>query len=126
MPTGTAGDARDLHPPDRPPPVTPTPPAPAPPREHIPTPKHATDPAEPTNLSGSRAEGDMPSNSYADTVERLFTEFDGQVPLPVITAMVHECRKQLCSSPKTAIPNLLEPPARQPLTPTAPPAPAGQ
>jgi hypothetical protein len=68
----------------------------------------------------------MLSNSYADTVERLFTEFRGQVPLPVITAMVHECREQLCSSPETAMPELLERLARQRLTPTAPTAPAGQ
>jgi hypothetical protein len=65
----------------------------------------------------------MPSNSSADTMERLFTEFGGQVPLPVITAMVHECRKQLCSSPETAMPELLERLARQHLTPTAPTVP---
>ena len=40
----------------------------------------------------------MRAHFYADTMERLFTEFGGQVPLPVITAMVHECREQLCTS----------------------------
>jgi hypothetical protein len=88
--------------------------------------RYRADPAELTNLSGARAQGDMPSNSSADTMERLFTEFGGQVPLPVITAMVHECRKQLCSSPEAAMPELLERLARQRLTPTAPTAPAGQ
>ena len=88
--------------------------------------RYRADPAELTNLSGARAQGDMPSNSSADTVERLFTEFGGQVPLPVITATVHQCRKQLCSSPETAMPELLERLTRQHLTPTAPTAPAGQ
>ncbi|MGZ4523780.1 MAG: hypothetical protein ACXVGN_08680 [Mycobacteriaceae bacterium] len=50
---------------------------------------------------------------YADTVERLFTEFDGLVSLPVIGATVHECREQLCSSPEAAMPELLERLARQ-------------
>jgi hypothetical protein len=82
--------------------------------------RYFADPAGLTNLSGARAQGDMPSNSSADTMERLFTEFGGQVPLPVITAMVHECREQLCSAPETAMPELL---ARQHLTPTAPTVP---
>ena len=56
-------------------------------------------------------------------MERLFTEFGGQVPLPVITAMVHECREQLCTSPEAAMPELIERLARQRLTPTAPAVP---
>ncbi|QYA99900.1 hypothetical protein I1A62_01735 (plasmid) [Rhodococcus sp. USK10] len=32
-------------------------------------------------------------DSYADIVERLCGEFDGRVPLPVVTQIVRQCRR---------------------------------
>jgi len=59
----------------------------------------------------------VPLRSYADVVERLFVEFEGRRSLPVIRAMVHECRAELSCSPETAMPELLERLARQRLSP---------
>lgn len=61
---------------------------------------------------GRRANGGA-GRSYADTVERLFTEFGSRVSLPVITGVVRECRGQLSYSPEAAIPERLERLARQ-------------
>jgi hypothetical protein len=63
----------------------------------------------------------MDSYSYADVIERLFREFEGSLPLPVIVEVTHVCRQQLSGSPITAMPELLERLARQRLhdmTPT--------
>ncbi len=59
----------------------------------------------------------IPRRSYADVVERLFVEFEGRRSLPVIRAMVHECRAELSCSPEAAMPELLERLARQRLRP---------
>lgn len=63
------------------------------------------------------------SHSYADTVECLFAEFEGRVPLPLVSAVVHECREQLSCSPETAIPELLARLARQRLKDVPQPVP---
>ena len=63
------------------------------------------------------------SHSYADTVECLFAEFEGRLPLPLVSAVVHECREQLSCSPETAIPELLERLARQRLKDVPQPVP---
>lgn len=55
----------------------------------------------------------MASYSYADVVERVFAEFDGSVPLPVIVEVAHVCREQLRGSPAAATPELLERLVRQ-------------
>ncbi|ELB86626.1 hypothetical protein Rwratislav_43966 [Rhodococcus wratislaviensis IFP 2016] len=34
------------------------------------------------------------SDSYADVVERLCGEFDGRVPLPMVTQIVRQCRRE--------------------------------
>lgn len=66
----------------------------------------------------------MGQDSYGDVVERLFAEFEGSVPLPVIAEMVHLCREQLRGAPTLAMPELLERLARQRLigTPTGRPS----
>ncbi len=63
------------------------------------------------------------SDSYADTVECLFAEFEGRLPLPLVSAVIHECREQLSCSPETAIPELLERLARQRLKDVPQPVP---
>lgn len=55
----------------------------------------------------------MASYSYADVVERVFAEFEGLVPLPVIVEVAHVCRQQLSGSPLAAMPELLERLVRQ-------------
>jgi len=55
----------------------------------------------------------MASYCYADVIERLFREFEGSVPLPVIVEVTHVCREQLSGSPITAMPELLERLVRQ-------------
>jgi hypothetical protein len=37
-------------------------------------------------------------DSYADIVERLCGEFDGRVPLPTVTQIVRQCRREASSS----------------------------
>ena len=77
----------------------------------------------PSELNGptlGRRAGGGAGRSYADTVERLFTEFGSRVSLPVITGVVRECRGQLSCSPEAAMPELLERLARQRLRTGAP------
>lgn len=65
----------------------------------------------------------MDSYCYADVIERLFREFEGSIPLPVIVEVTHVCRQQLSGSPATAMPELLERLVRQRLhdmTPVVP------
>ncbi len=55
--------------------------------------------------------------SYADVVERLFREFNGQHPLPVIVEVVRACLTDLQGQvPPGALAELLERSARQRLT----------
>ena len=55
--------------------------------------------------------------SYADVVERLFREFDGQLPLPTIVEVVHQCLADLQGqAPPGALAELLERSARQRLS----------
>lgn len=72
-----------------------------------------TNPSEDNGPVVGRRAGGGAGRSYADTVERLFTEFEGQLSLPVITGVVRECRGQLSCSPEAAMPELLERLARQ-------------
>jgi len=50
----------------------------------------------------------MTDQSYADVTEGLFRAFEEVHPLPVITAVVQQCRADLDSVPSGAIPELLE------------------
>lgn len=68
-------------------------------------------------LAAVESQVPISSRSYADVVERLFVEFEGRRSLPVIRAMVHECRAELRCSPEVAMPELLERLARQRLSP---------
>ena len=55
--------------------------------------------------------------SYADVVERLFREFNGQHPLPMIVDVVRACLTDLEGQvPPGALAELLERSARQRLT----------
>jgi len=58
----------------------------------------------------------MSDQSYADVIERLFRAFAAVHPLPVITAVVQQCRADLDSVPSGAIPELLERLAHQRLS----------
>ena len=59
----------------------------------------------------------MTEFSYADVVERLFREFDGQLPLPTIAHVVRDCLADLHGqTPPGALAELLERSARQRLT----------
>lgn len=59
----------------------------------------------------------MTEFSYADVVERLFREFNGQHPLPVIVDMARACLTDLEGEvPPGALAELLERSARQRLT----------
>jgi len=59
----------------------------------------------------------MTDQSYADITERLFCTFEAVHPLPVITAVMQQCRADVGSStPSGAKPELLERLARQRLT----------
>lgn len=44
-------------------------------------------------------------DSYADVVERLCGEFDGRVPLPVVTQIVRQCCRDASGSDSPADPN---------------------
>jgi hypothetical protein len=46
--------------------------------------------------------------SLADITERLFSAFDGQLPLGVIIDVVREARADLAGTPAAALPELLE------------------
>jgi len=50
----------------------------------------------------------MTDRSCADVTERLFHMFEAVHPLPVITAVVRQCRTDLDGVPSGAIPELLE------------------
>jgi hypothetical protein len=50
--------------------------------------------------------------SLADVTERLFAEFDAQLPLRVIAQTVRECRRDLAGAPESALPELVERSAR--------------
>ncbi len=58
----------------------------------------------------------MTDPSYADVTERLFRTFQAVHPLPVITAVVQQCRTDLDSVPSGAMPELLERLAHQRLS----------
>jgi len=68
-------------------------------------------------LSHSGQEVEMTMNdddySYCDVTERLFSEFERAHPLPVIAAVVRQCRADLDGSPREAVPELVERLARQ-------------
>jgi hypothetical protein len=53
------------------------------------------------------------SDSLVDVIERLFREFEGRCSLTEIVAVVQECRTQLCCSPPSALPELVDRLARQ-------------
>ncbi len=57
-----------------------------------------------------------PDVSFADVTERLFRRFDAVYPLPVITAVVRQCRTDLDGAPPGAMPELLERLAQQRLS----------
>jgi len=63
--------------------------------------------------------------SFCDVTERMFGEFERVHPLPVIAAVVRQCREDLEGAPRGAIPELLERLARQRLTDLQPSAPTG-
>jgi hypothetical protein len=46
--------------------------------------------------------------SLADITERLFSQFEAQVPLATITDVVRNARTELAGSPRTALPELVE------------------
>lgn len=54
--------------------------------------------------------------SSADVTERLFHVFEAVHPLPVITAVVQQCRTDLDGAPSGAVPELLERLAHQRLS----------
>ncbi len=54
--------------------------------------------------------------SYCDVTERMFTEFERVHPLPVIAAIVRQCRDDLAGSPPGALPELVQRLARQRLS----------
>ncbi len=58
----------------------------------------------------------MSDQSYADVTERLFRTFEEVHQLPVITAVVQQCRADLDSVPCGSIPELLERLAHQRLS----------
>jgi hypothetical protein len=58
----------------------------------------------------------MSDQSYADVTERLFRAFAAVHPLPVITAVVQQCRVDLDCVPCGAVPELLERLAHQRLS----------
>ena len=69
----------------------------------------------------------MTDVSYCDVTERMFTEFERVHPLPVIAAVVRQCRDDLAGSPPGALPELVERLARQRLSdlpPSTNPVPA--
>ncbi len=65
-----------------------------------------------------RAEVSVAMNdvSYCDVTERMFSEFERVHPLPVIAAVVRQCREDLEGSSRGALPELCERLARQRLT----------
>ncbi len=64
--------------------------------------------------------------SYADITERLMREFAAEHPLPVITAVVRQCRTTLADSPPHQIAHQLEQEARQRLSTPHPDLPTGR
>ena len=46
--------------------------------------------------------------SFADMIERLFHQFEANLPLTTITSVVRAAREQLRGSPPTALPELTE------------------
>jgi hypothetical protein len=46
--------------------------------------------------------------SFADMIERLFRQFEGELPLTAIVRVARESRQQLSGSPAGAIPELTE------------------
>lgn len=57
--------------------------------------------------------GSAESLSLADVVERLLVEFEPQLPLPAIYAIVRRCRRELDTQPNPARPELVERLARE-------------
>jgi hypothetical protein len=55
----------------------------------------------------------MSEYSYADVVERLFSEFEDEYSLPAIVDVVRVCNEQLQCTSEAALPELLERLARQ-------------
>jgi hypothetical protein len=55
----------------------------------------------------------MPGYSYADVVERLFSEFEDRYSLPAIVEIVRECREQIEDASGTFSPHQLERLAKQ-------------
>jgi hypothetical protein len=46
--------------------------------------------------------------SFADMIERLFRQFEGELPLTTIVRVARESRQQLSGSPAGAMPELTE------------------
>lgn len=46
--------------------------------------------------------------SHADTVERLLADFEAQLPLPAVVAVVQRCRHELDTAPRPALAELVE------------------
>lgn len=46
--------------------------------------------------------------SFADMIERLFRQFEGELPLTAIVRVARESRQQLSGSPAGALPELTE------------------
>ena len=53
-------------------------------------------------------ESAVAGESLADITERLFTRFEGAVPLPTIARVVRRCRRELDIAAPGALPELLE------------------
>jgi hypothetical protein len=49
----------------------------------------------------------MPAVHYADVVEQLFLEYEVLLPLHTITAVAHQCARDLAGSPTAAMPELI-------------------
>jgi hypothetical protein len=63
--------------------------------------------------SMSAASAAWHESSYADIVERLFREFEADLDLLRIEAVISQCRRDLCGSPPAAQAELIERLARQ-------------
>lgn len=48
------------------------------------------------------------ADSFADSVERLFRDFEDRYSLSCIVTVMQECRAQLSASPQGALPELVE------------------
>jgi len=71
------------------------------------------DPSLPEGDGDEDLQGEYHALSYADTVERLFREFEDHLTLTEIADVVRESRRHLRGSPPHALPELTQRLARQ-------------